>query len=271
MVPENLLNLSRIEVEVVGAVWTFVLARPELRNAHDLQTFKELSFALNEAEQNDDCRCVVLRGEGEYFCRGQDFDWMKGASPREQDQYGRWNVETREKIRRLYKPVVAAVNGPAIGGGAYLATACDLIVAVDTAYFEMLEIWVGHHSGGAHLFSVGRARSMEMNLLGGRISATKAEAWGLINAAVSADQFDNRVDDFVKTLCALPPLSVRYTKAASNLLLDMAGYSQWLEAGSPMQRYLTLTPDGARAKAAARERKPTPPFNGQMPRAPDYV
>lgn len=262
-------ELSRIEVSVVGAVWTILLARPELQNAHDLQTFEELSLALNEAEQDDDCRCIVLRGKGDYFCRGQDFDWMKGASPREQDQYGRWNVGTRERIRRHYKPVVAAVNGPAIGGGAYLATSCDLIVAVDTAYFEMLEIWAGHHSGGAHLFSVGRARSMEMNLLGGRISATKAEAWGLINAAVPADEFDHRLAEFTETLCKLPPLSVRYTKSASNLLLDMAGYSQWLDAGSPMQRYLTLTPDGVRAKAAAREGKPPPPFDGEMPRAPD--
>jgi enoyl-CoA hydratase/carnithine racemase len=105
---------------------------------------------------------------------------------------------------------------------------------------------------------------MELNLLGRRVSATEAAAWGLINRAVPAADFDEAVAEYTRELCTLPPLAVRYTKTATNLLLDMAGYSQWLEAGAPMQRYLSLTRDGIEAKAAIREKR-NPLFTGEMP------
>jgi enoyl-CoA hydratase/carnithine racemase len=256
--------MESIRVEDDGPVWRVVLARPDRRNAHDLQMFKELAEAFDDAEASGACRCVVLAADGPVFCAGQDLTFMKTASARDKDEYGRWNVAVRQRIQRNFKPVVAAVNGPAVGGGVYLATACDLVVAVDTAFFQMREIAAGNHSGGAHLFSVGRARSMELNLLGRRLSAAEALSWGLINTCVPADGFDAAVADFADRLCALPPLAVRYTKSATNLLLDMAGYSQWLEAGAPMQRYLGLSHDGAEAKAAFRERR-DPVFTGELP------
>jgi enoyl-CoA hydratase/carnithine racemase len=160
------------------------------------------------------------------------------------------------------------VNGPAIGGGVYLATACDLIIAVDTAYFQMREIFSGNHAGGSFLFTVGRARSLEMALLGRRISAAQAETWGLINRCVPVAEFQASIIDYVSTLIELPPLAVRYTKSATNLLLDMAGFSPLLEAGGAMQRYLGVTPDGREAKAAfAAGRKPH--FSGKLPKAPE--
>jgi enoyl-CoA hydratase/carnithine racemase len=257
-------SYTSIRVEDDGPVWRIVLARPERRNAHDLRTFKELAAALDAAEAADACRCVVLAADGPVFCAGQDLTFMKTATAEDKDAYGRWNVAVRQKIQRHFKPVVAAVSGPAVGGGVYLATACDLVVAVDTAFFQMREITAGNHSGGAHLFTVGRARSMELNLLGRRVSAADALSWGLINACVPADGFDAAVADYADRLCALPPLAVRYTKSATNLLLDMAGYSQWLEAGAPMQRYLGLTHDGLEAKEAVRERR-DPVFTGELP------
>jgi enoyl-CoA hydratase/carnithine racemase len=146
----------------------------------------------------------------------------------------------------------------------YLATACDLVVAVDTAFFQMREIAAGNHSGGAHLFTVGRARSLELNLLGRRLSATEAVEWGLINRAVPAAEFELAVDEYARQLAAQPPLAVRYTKTATNLLLDMAGFTQLLEAGAPMQRYLGVTADGVEAKAAFREKR-QPVFTGELP------
>ncbi len=257
-----------IRIDKAGGVWRVVLNRPEVRNAHDLDTFKELVQAFDEVENDPDCRCAVLTGAGDIFCAGQDLRFTRGADARAIDAYGRWNVAARQRIQRNFKPVVAAVNGPAIGGGVYLATACDLVVAVDSAYFQMREIHAGNHSGGAYIFTVGRARSLEMSLLGRRVPAAQAESWGLINRCVPAAEFDAAVDDYVQALIELPPLAIRYTKNASNLLLDMAGFSNHMEAGAPMQRYLGLSPDGREAKIAFNERR-KPRFTGDYPQAAD--
>jgi enoyl-CoA hydratase/carnithine racemase len=257
-----------IRVEKNSSVWRIILNRPEVRNAHDLQTFKELSAAFDEAQDTSDCRCIVLTGEGDVFCAGQDLRFMRSADEQARDDYGRWNVATRQRIQRNFKPVVAAVNGPAIGGGVYLATACDLVVAVDTAFFQMREIVAGNHAGGSFLFTIGRARSLEMSLLGRRVTAAQAESWGLINRCAPKEEFQAAVDDYVSALVELPPLAVRYTKSATNLLLDMAGFSPLLEAGGAMQRYLGATRDAREAKAAFVEGR-TPRFTGELPKAPD--
>lgn len=257
-----------IRVERNSSVWRIILNRPEVRNAHDLQTFKELSAAFDEAQDTPDCRCIVLTGEGDVFCAGQDLRFIRTADEQARDDYGRWNVATRQRIQRNFKPVVAAVNGPAIGGGVYLATACDLVVAVNTAFFQMREIVAGNHAGGSFMFTIGRARSLEMSLLGRRVTAEQAESWGLINRCVTKEQFQAAVDDYVSALIELPPLALRYTKSATNLLLDMAGFSTLLEAGGAMQRYLGVTRDAREAKAAFAEGR-MPHFTGELPKASD--
>jgi enoyl-CoA hydratase/carnithine racemase len=254
-----------IRIDKAGAVWRVVLNRPEVRNAHDLDMFRELVQAFDEVENDPACRCAVLTGEGDMFSAGQDLRFTRSADAQAIDAYGRWNVAARQRIQRNHKPVVAAVNGPAIGGGCYLATACDLVVAVDTAYFQMREIQAGNHAGGAFLFTVGRARSLELSLLGRRIDAPQAEAWGMINRSVPAAEFTAAVDDYVGALLELPPLAIRYTKNATNLLLDAAGFSNHLEAGGAMQRYLGLTPDGREAKRAFSEKR-KPAFTGGYPK-----
>lgn len=260
-------NYETIRLERDGAIWKVMLNRPEVRNAHDLRMFKEIVDAFDICEEASECRCVVLTAEGSVFSAGQDLAFSKSADAEARDAYGRWNVAARQRIQRLFKPVVARVNGPAIGGGAYLATACDLVVSVDTAFFQMGEIFAGNHGGGAHLFTIGRARSLELALLGRRISAQKALDWGLINNCVPEAELDDAVADYCNTLVNLPPVALRYTKSATNLLLDMAGFSNLLEAGAAMHRYLNLTPDGAEAKRAFAEKR-KPQFTGKLPEAP---
>jgi len=255
-----------IKVERRGAVTFVILNRPALKNAHDLNMFLEISQAFNDIESDSLCRCAVLTGEGDFFCAGQDLNFTRNATPEEFDAYGRANVNARQRIQRNNKPVVAALNGPAIGGGAYLATSCDLVVAVDSSYLQMREIQAGNHAGGAFLFTIGRVRSLELSLLGRKIQAPQAENWGLINRSVSADEFQAAVDDYVNALLELPPLAIRYTKAATNLLLDTAGFSTHMDAGGPMQRYLGLSPDGREAKRAFTEKR-KPKFTGAYPRA----
>ncbi len=255
-----------IKIEKQGAITRVILNRPAVKNAHNLTMFQEIAHAFDDIERDPDCRCAVLTGAGDFFCAGQDLNFTNQANPQDFDAYGRANVHARQRIQRNYKPVVAAMNGPAIGGGVYLATACDLVVAVDTAFLQMREIQAGNHAGGAFLFTVGRVRSLELSLLGRRLAAPKAEEWGLINRSVPAAEFETAVEDYVQALLELPPLAIRYTKAATNVLLDTAGFSTHLDAGGPMQRYLGLSPDGREAKRAFAEKR-KPQFTGAFPRA----
>ncbi|VCU68390.1 1,4-Dihydroxy-2-naphthoyl-CoA synthase [Pigmentiphaga humi] len=262
------MSTPHIVIDKSSPIWRVTIDRPDVKNAHDLQTFKELVAAFDEVEADPACRCAVLTGAGGFFSAGQDLRFTAQADAMDIDAYGRWNVAARQRIQRNFKPVVAAVNGPAIGGGVYLATACDLVVSVDSAFFQMREIQAGNHSGGAFLFTVGRARSLELSLLGGRLPAPQALEWGLINRCVPREDFDSTVDELANALAELPPLAIRYTKNATNLLLDMAGFSNHMEAGAPMQRYLGLTPDGREAKRAFNERR-KPAFTGRFPRPAD--
>ena len=257
-----------LRIDKQDRVWRVVLNRPELRNAHNLEMFTELVQAFDEVERDPACRCAVLTGAGDFFSAGQDLGFTRTADAAAIDAYGRMNVAARQRIQRNFKPVVAALNGPAIGGGVYLATSCDLVVAVDSAWLQMREIQAGNHAGGAFLFTVGRARSLEMSLLGRRVPAAQAEQWGLINRCVPAAEFEAAVDDYVQALLELPPLAIRYTKSATNLLLDSAGFSTHMDAGGPMQRYLGLTPDGREAKQAFKERR-KPNFTGAFPKVVD--
>jgi enoyl-CoA hydratase/carnithine racemase len=257
-------DFSHLLVDRSTPIWRVTLNRPAVKNAHDTQTFREIVAAFDEAEADEACRCVVLSGAGDIFSAGQDLAFTRAADTRAADEYGRWNVAARQRIQRNHKPVVAAVNGPAIGGGVYLATACDIIVAVDTAWFQMREIQAGNHAGGFGLFTIGRARSLEMTLLGKRVSAATALDWGLINQVVPAEEFPAAVAAMAAELAALPPLAVRYTKASTNILLDAAGFSAHLDASAPMQRYLSLSPDGREAKRAFAEKR-KPAFTGRYP------
>ena len=252
-----------ITYEKQDRVATVTFARPERRNALDTQVCTEVIDAMRTAESDPEVLCVVLTDEGSVFCAGQNLRFTFSTDPQAYEEYRRVNRRMRDTIQKLEQPVIARVQGDAIGGGTYIATCCDLVVAVKEARFAMREINAGVHSGGAHLFTVGRARSMEMNLLGRYVSAVEAERWDLINRAVEPEELDATVDDFVQTILALPPLAVSYTKFGTNLLLDMAGYYTWLDAHVGIHPSLPWTEDGKEAKRAFLEKR-EPRFTGRI-------
>lgn len=244
-------------------------SRPERRNALDTSVCSELIDAMQTAEADREVLVVVLGAEGKVFCAGQNLKFTLSSDPEAYEEYRSTNRRMRDTIQKLHKPVIARVQGDAIGGGTYIATCCDLIVAVPDARFAMREINSGVHSGGAHLLTVGRARSMEMNLLGRYVTAVEAERWDLINRVVEADELDDVVNEWISTISALPPLAVKYTKLGTNLLLDTAGYWAWLDAHLGIHPSLPWTEDGKEAKRAFIEKRP-PVFTGRIS-APDAV
>jgi 2-(1,2-epoxy-1,2-dihydrophenyl)acetyl-CoA isomerase len=213
-----------VQVQRRGAVTTIVLDRPQAMNAVDNGLGDELLAALREAGRDDEVRAVVLTGNGRAFSSGADL--RAGFEPTEA---GHPNVQKALlerfhpiilEIRRMPKPVVAAVNGAAAGIGCSFALACDLIVAAESSYFLLAFVNVGLVAdGGSSLLipeRVGFARATEMAMLGERVSAPKALEWGLINRVVSDETLMSEADALADRLAKGPTRSYAGTKRQLN-------------------------------------------------------
>ena len=206
-----------VRLEVQDFVATLTLARPEVMNAIDLATESELQRIWSELEQRRDVRVVVLTGEGERaFCVGADMknpsltglDYWAAARPG-----GFGGIALRETLNL---PVVARVNGYALGGGFEMVLGCDIVVACDEASFGLPEPLVGRLplDGGMALLQrqIPHRLAMGMLLTGQRISAAKALQYGLINEVVPRAELDAAVARWVDQILACAPLSVQAIK-----------------------------------------------------------
>ncbi|MBP0594730.1 enoyl-CoA hydratase/isomerase family protein [Paraburkholderia sp. LEh10] len=198
-------------------VATVTLARPEALNAVDLETESELQRVWSELERNRDIRVVVLTGEGERaFCVGADLKnpSMSGleywAAPR---PGGFGGIALRETLN---VPVIARVNGYALGGGFEMVLGCDLVVACEEASFGLPEALVGRMplDGGMTLLQrqIPYRQAMAMLLTGRRVSAREALDMGLVNEVVPRAELDQAVERLVEALLACAPLSLQAIK-----------------------------------------------------------
>jgi 2-(1,2-epoxy-1,2-dihydrophenyl)acetyl-CoA isomerase len=254
------------EVETMrdGAVLTVVLDRPDKLNAFDTAMHNAFAQALKEAS-DPDVRAVVLTGAGRGFCVGQDLaelhegDRNVAALLRE-----RWNRHALG-LRRLEKPVLAAVNGAAAGAGVSLACACDLRIASDSAVFVPAFVHVGlvPDTGGSWLVPrlVGYARAFDWFCSGRRLGADEALAWGLVSEVVPGDGALARTQERAAELAALPTRAIGMTK---RLLEGAAGtrLEAQLEREAQLQLAATRTEDFAEGVAAFLEKR-EPRFTGR--------
>ena len=190
--------------------------RPDVLNALNMELIRELIDALEVLDNDDEVRAMVLTGNEKAFAAGADIKEMAGASSTEmlkRDQFARW-----DRIRKIKKPIIAAVSGFALGGGCELAMACDMIVASETAKFGQPEINLGvmPGAGGTQRLTraVGKAKSMEMILTGKMISADEALRWGLINTVLPIESYLNEAKSLAKEIASKPPIAVRLAKEA---------------------------------------------------------
>jgi enoyl-CoA hydratase len=236
-------ELSRVIVELpargpgaatVDGVALVTLNRPEVLNALDTQTLRELVDALERLDADEACRCIVVTGAGERaFAAGADIKEMAGASPVSltiANSFARW-----ERIRRVRTPLVAAVRGYALGGGCELAMACDMIVAADDATFGQPEIKIGviPGAGGTQRMTraLGKAKAMELILTGRQLTAREADAHGLVTKVVPAPETLPAALELAAQIAALPPLAVMAAKEAVNRAFELS-----LEAGLEFER-----------------------------------
>jgi enoyl-CoA hydratase/carnithine racemase len=247
------LGFERIVYEKAPPRATIRFNRPEVLNAFDFQTLRELARACEDASWDDSIRVVVLTGTGRAFCVGADLkEWSEGyvGNPTE---YWKWFgafKDAHDRLREIGKPTVARINGIAVGGGNELQMACDLAVMVEDAFIR--HVGPEHGSvpaGGATQWltiMVGDRRAREIVLLCEEIPARKAEEWGLINRAVPADELDAEVDRLVESLARKLPQTTRYAKQHLNFWRDLA----WHETINHARDWLALSMATDEPKAA---------------------
>ncbi|HEY6952403.1 MAG TPA: enoyl-CoA hydratase-related protein [Bacteroidota bacterium] len=190
--------------------------RPEVLNAINMQLMVELVDALENLDKDDDVRCIILTGNEKAFAAGADIKEMADASAVEmltRDQFARW-----DKIRKIKKPIIAAVSGFALGGGCELAMTCDMIIASESARFGQPEINIGvmPGAGGTQRLTraVGKAKAMELVLTGRTFTADEAKQWGLVNKVVPSEYFLQEAKDLAREVASRPPVAVRLAKEA---------------------------------------------------------
>ncbi|MGA8217718.1 MAG: enoyl-CoA hydratase-related protein [Solirubrobacterales bacterium] len=232
-----------IDLTTEGSAARILLNRPDALNAWNEQFGDDLRDAVSTVAGDDAVRAVLITGAGRGFSSGADLKEQRGS-----DEGGLPDLGARLKdvyhpiiteLREMPKPVVSAVNGPAVGIGCSLALAADLIVAAESAYFLLAFVNIGLvPDGGSTAFipaRVGYARAAEMAMLGERIPAAKALDWGLINQVVADDELESVSDALLERLANGPTRSYAGSKRLLNrrLYADLAGQ---LEAEADTQR-----------------------------------
>ena len=209
MAYENLL------IERDGAVLQVTINRPDKLNALNTQTVTELDQAMDAARTDAEVRVIILTGAGEKsFVAGADINELAVQSPVSGREHARAGQAVFDRIERLGKPVIAAINGFALGGGCELAMACTLRIAADHAKLGQPEINLGlipGYAGSQRLPRlVGRGRALELLLLGAPIPADEAWRIGLVNKVVPGGQLMTETRALAQQLAAKAPIAVRY-------------------------------------------------------------
>lgn len=255
-----------IKADVEGGIGWIRFNRPEKMNAIGALTRKQLGEAIKQAEKDDAVRVVVLTGSGRAFCSGADVTEMVGdGRMRTPEDVG--NVLRNEympmltRLRTMPKPVIAAMNGPAVGIGASYALACDIRIAVPEAYLleAFINIGLAPDGGVSWLLPrlAGTGVAYEMFLTGKPLAAADAHRLGIINRVVPQERFEEAVRELATQLAAQPPKAMAAAKRAVNHALE-SSYEEALEFESYLQEAQAASQefaDGVQAFLARRAKK----------------
>lgn len=236
---------EEIKFDFFEGIARITINRPRYRNAFTPDTILEMMDAMRFCREQDEVGVVVITGEGDKaFCSGGDQNVKSVGGYVGKDGVPRLNVlDLQKMIRSLPKPVVAMVNGYAIGGGHVLHVVCDLSIASENAIFGQTGPKVGSFDGGfgsSYLARiVGQKKAREIWFLCRQYSAQEALEMGLVNKVVPFDQLEDEVVDWCKTMMEHSPLALRMLKVSMNAELDGQTGIQELAGNATLLYYLT--------------------------------
>ena len=216
------MDYTSILISVVEDAGLIQINRPQQLNALNAAVMEELTAALEEFDRNDQVGCIVITGNQRAFAAGADIKEMAEATAVEmlkRDSIAHW-----DRIKKIRKPVMAAVSGFCLGGGCELAMACDLIVASESAQFGQPEINIGviPGAGGTQRLTraLGKSKAMELILTGRYLSAREAEQFGLAARVVPVEVYLDEAVKLANEIAARPPIAVRFAKEAINKVFE---------------------------------------------------
>ncbi|MGE0101738.1 MAG: enoyl-CoA hydratase/isomerase family protein [Blastocatellales bacterium] len=224
------------------------LNRPEKRNALNDRLVEELKRALAAAESDESARVAVIRGAGRDFCAGADLSQLQklaGATVLDNLADASGFAAMLQQIRKLGKPVIAAVHGRALAGGAGLASACDLVIAARSASFCYTEVRIGFVP--AIVTAIARRnltekQAFELLCTGKALTADEAERIGFINRVFDDDAFESEVEEYASAIAKLSGSAVGLTKSLL-YQTDSMSFDQAIRAGVEMNAIARMTPD----------------------------
>lgn len=260
-------DYQMLKVVREGAVVTVSFNRPEVKNATNMQMHQELARVFPEIGRDPEAHVVILTGEGDVFSAGGDIGGMQKTL----DNPARW-VDSMSEARDILmgvidldRPVIAKINGDAVGLGATLALVCDIVVAKDTAIIADPHVKVGlvAGDGGSVIWPalIGYAKAKKYLLMGEQITGAEAERIGLVSEAVPAEQLDERVAAIARSIARGAAVAIRLTKKAINMDLRQR-MASLIEAHLGYETMSYMSQDHREAVNAFVERR-RPNFTGR--------
>ena len=205
---------ENIRTENKDSILIVTIDRPKVLNALNAQTVEELRLAFKQAREDDEVHCVILTGAGEKaFVAGADISELAQMTPITGKNIAEKGQRTFLSIERFPKPVIAAINGFALGGGCELALACHIRIASEKAQLGLPEVTLGiiPGYGGTQRMArlLGKGKALELILTGDRIGAAEAERIGLVNKVVPAEQLMSTAEEMARKIASRGPLAIR--------------------------------------------------------------
>jgi enoyl-CoA hydratase len=253
-------NLSRLRVDIADHIAVVTMDIPPV-NAQDRQFHEEMMLVFDRFSEMNEVRVAILTGAGKTFSAGADIKARAAVEwgPGERWQHARRARECFNAICECKKPVIAAINGPALGAGLALAASCDILVAADTASLGLPEIGLGRIGGAKHAMRLfGHSLARRMVLTGHRVSGAELHRLGVVEVCVPPAELMAKAHGIAREIAAKSPLGIRLAKQALNTIEDLS-LRDGFRFEQEMTTLLTGSPDTEEAVRAFLEKR-TPVF-----------